>query len=1020
MCHNRPGGRRLNDKGLEIRLLGDIAVIRGGRALLLPASKKTRALLGYLVATGTPHLRERLCELLWDGPDDPRAALRWSLSKLRPLVDQANLVADRERIGFAGGGVEIDLHALRAALVAGEAPLDELRRVAERSTGELLDGLDLPDCFRFHAWWTAEREAVRSERIKLFAQLSLRLADDAPEEALKWARARLAADPLSDAAHAAVVRCLGALGRTRDAAAHYDDARRQLAAELGGRPLPELTRARDELAHRAAPAIAASVGEVVLPPAATRTSRATAMPSVTPLVGRARERAQLSALVEVAAAGQSRELALIVGEPGIGKSRLLDELAVAMRAAGGLVLGGRAFEAEMVRPYGAWVDALRALDVGEIPLRLRTELAPLLPELGAAPTTSERVRLYDAVVTLLSSLARAGRPLALVLDDVHWLDESSAALLHYVARAQTGGHLVIAAAARPGELADQRAVLQVVRALGRDGRVRRIELGPLDAAAIAELVGSDDAARVFADSGGNPLFALELAAAGADGGGDTLDELLRDRLDRLGGRARDLLPFTAALGRSFGVELLAAAAALPPADLVAAVDDLERCGILRAGAAGSYDFAHDLVRAAAYRQMSEPRRRLVHQQIAAALGRAPDPDGALAGDRAHHAAVAGDFVTAARACLAAGERCLRVFAQAEGDKMSARGLSYLDRVPDEVRLELEIPLYRVAVYADNARAATRELETQISRAVLQAEAAGKRNVAQEGFHVLAMLQWRADALSRAQDWTLLSAEKARTADPATAARGLATTSRCLTMINRDMPRAVAMALEADALARAHHLEIPEVPWALGMAYHFSGDVDRALATHEQALVLNRRAQDHWGECMCLLDMATIELEERRFAALRARLRLVAPVAAKLGAGSEAPFADALAALVAYGLDEPDAAAGLARALAALRDLDAKSLYAYAHNAAAEIDLAAGRDAAAGAHTDAARAAAAAVDRPSEVALADALAARAAAAAGDEAAARRFADALAAVDPTILSARARRHVGAALAHRRSRP
>ncbi|MGZ3443710.1 MAG: AAA family ATPase, partial [Polyangia bacterium] len=531
----------------------------------------------------------------------------------------------------------------------------------------------------------------------------------------------------------------------------------------------------------------------------------------------------------------------------------------------------------------------RALDAAEIPTSLRTELAPLLPELGVAPTTSDRARLYDAVVALLSSLARTGRPLLLVLDDVHWLVESSAALLHYVARAHTGGHLLVAVAARPGELADHRAVLQVVRALGRDGRLRRIELGPLDAAAIAELVGRDDAARVFADSGGNPLFALELAAAGADGGGDTLDELLRDRLDRLGGRARDLLPFAAALGRSFGVELLAAAAALPAADLVAAVDDLERCGVLRAGAAGSYDFAHDLVRGAAYRQMSEPRRRLVHQQIAAALGRASDPDAALAGDRAHHAAIAGDFVTAARACLAAGERCLRVFAQAEGDKMAARGLSYLDRVPIEVRLALEIPLYKVAVYADNARAATRELESQISRAVLQAEAAGHSDVAQLGFHLLAMLQWRADALSRAQDWTLLSAEKARTADPATAARGLATTSRCLALLGREMPRAVAMALEADALARTHNLEIPEVPWALGMAYHFSGEIELALATHEQALVLHQRLQDHWAECVCLIGLAMVELEERRYAAARERCRQLAPVAAKLGSGSEAPF-----------------------------------------------------------------------------------------------------------------------------------
>jgi len=557
-----------------------------------------------------------------------------------------------------------------------------------------------------------------------------------------------------------------------------------------------------------------------------------------------------------------------------------------------------------------------------------------------------------------------------------------------------------------------------VRALARDGRLRRIELGPLDAAAIAELVGADDAARVFADSGGNPLFALELAAAGPDqsGGGDTLDELLRERLDRLGGRARDLLPFAAALGRSFSVELLAGA--LPPADLVAAVEELERHGVLRAGAAASYDFAHDLVRGAAYRQMSEPRRRLVHQQLAETLGRLPDPDGALAGDRAHHAALAGDFPTAARACLTAGERCLRVFAQAEAQKMASRGLAYLDRVPREVRLQIEIPLHRVLIYGDNARAATRENETQLSRAVLQAEAGGYAALAHDGFHLLAMLQWRADSLTRAQDWTLLSAEKARAQDPAIAARGLATASRCLSMLGREMPRAHAMAFEADALARQHHLELAEVPWALGMAHHFAGELDAAIAEHERALALNVAIADHWGECICLIDLAMIEIEAGHFTSTAALCDKLAPVAAKLGAGSEGPFGDALAALAAYGLEAKGAAARLEAACTALRDIDAKSLLAWTRNAAAEIDLTAGRFARARAHAEAARAVAVAVERPSEVWLADALAARAAAAAGDAEGAAAHADALAAVDSANLSARARRHVAAALAYQRS--
>src|SRR5881394_3656472 len=114
---------------LEIRLIGEISVRRGGVALALPASKKTRALLGYLAVTARPQRRDRLCSLLWDGPDDPRAALRWSLTKLRPLLDEpgtgagaggcVRLVADRDHVELVANGAVIDLATIRAAVPGG-------------------------------------------------------------------------------------------------------------------------------------------------------------------------------------------------------------------------------------------------------------------------------------------------------------------------------------------------------------------------------------------------------------------------------------------------------------------------------------------------------------------------------------------------------------------------------------------------------------------------------------------------------------------------------------------------------------------------------------------------------------------------------------------------------------------------------------------------------------------------------------------------------------------------------------
>src|SRR6185295_12055934 len=133
----------------EILLLGELAL---GVRRALPASKNTRALLGFLAVAGGAHTREELCDLLWQGPDDPRAALRWSLTKLRQVVGAGAIDADRERVSL--DGVATDLGAVRAALADGvaAAPVERLLFARERFRGELLEGLLLPDCYRFHEW----------------------------------------------------------------------------------------------------------------------------------------------------------------------------------------------------------------------------------------------------------------------------------------------------------------------------------------------------------------------------------------------------------------------------------------------------------------------------------------------------------------------------------------------------------------------------------------------------------------------------------------------------------------------------------------------------------------------------------------------------------------------------------------------------------------------------------------------------------------------------------------------------
>jgi DNA-binding SARP family transcriptional activator len=235
----------------------------------LPASKKTRALLGYLVVTGVPQLREHLCGLLWQGPDDPRGALRWSLTKLRAALGDEHIEATRERAGFAAEGVTVDTAFVKQALAAGvgAAPAAVLEQVAASFRGELLEGLDLPDSFRWHEWCVAQREAMRTAHVAVLAELVGRLASE-PERALVHARRRLAVDPIAEDAHVAVVRLLTALGRNREASDQVDACKRVLQQELedgtlggaAGGPRPPVGLAGNAAAPRAEEAPGGAVG----------------------------------------------------------------------------------------------------------------------------------------------------------------------------------------------------------------------------------------------------------------------------------------------------------------------------------------------------------------------------------------------------------------------------------------------------------------------------------------------------------------------------------------------------------------------------------------------------------------------------------------------------------------------------------------------------------------------------------------------------------------------------------------
>ena len=184
---------------LEISLLGELRVTRDGVTVALPASRKARALLAFLVGTARPHRRERLCELFWDLPDDPKAALRWSLTKLRKVVDtpdRPRILADRERVEFDAGDVDVDIRDIHYALRGRSAALSvpELEAMAASLESVFLDGLDGTGGDALGAWLVTEREDAAVARIEVLRLLAQH-PGVAPHAAQKWRRLWLEADP---------------------------------------------------------------------------------------------------------------------------------------------------------------------------------------------------------------------------------------------------------------------------------------------------------------------------------------------------------------------------------------------------------------------------------------------------------------------------------------------------------------------------------------------------------------------------------------------------------------------------------------------------------------------------------------------------------------------------------------------------------------------------------------------------------------------------------------------------------
>lgn len=638
-------------QGWHIQALGALRVATGGDLRPL-AREAPRRLLAYLIINhAAPATRERLADALW--PDLPAAQARRRLAdalyQLRRALGPGALLADDGQPRL-NPDLRVDLWEFER-LAAGTGA--DLQAAVDLYTGDLCPEI-------YDEWAVGPRAAARERMLDALERLA-EAAEAAGADATPAYRRLSAEDPLRESAWRGLMRSLGRAGRLVDALECYAQLERLLAVELGlppaeaTRAIAERLRAELEISRRAA----ADPGRRFARP---------------PFVGRSAERVQLLDRLDAARAGRGG-LALVVGEAGIGKTRLAEELAAAAEWRGWQVAWGHAEELGLAPPFAPLAAALAAV----LSPPRRQQLARLVPahslaladrlaRPGDEPAPAEPVgvvRLAHALADTLAGLARIG-PLLLILDDVQWASADLWPLLEALRAPLAGAAVLLLLLGRDAELRAIPAAEATIAGWSAAGvaplRLKglgRAELDELAAACGVPALDRSSAERLEAACAGNPLVALALLREGLPQSKlpPSLSDLAARRMGLLAAPARQAARAAAVLGVQFDYglwEAILAADGLPPEQLPPIAGALERAGIIAISGAG-YRFAHDTLRAAIYADTPPRARRAWHRRALAALrARTPAAHPALL----HHAEAAGDRQAIAEHAQAAGEQAL--------------------------------------------------------------------------------------------------------------------------------------------------------------------------------------------------------------------------------------------------------------------------------------------------------------------------------------------------------------------------
>ena len=695
---------------LNLYFLGPPRIERDGRVVETD-TRKAVALLVYLAVTGQYQTRDTLAALLWPEMDDERAraALRRTLSSLRAAVGDEAIYVHRDGLSLNEANVWCDITAIETTLAevthhdpATPCPecLTKMEAAIALYRDHFLSGFTLRDSAVFDDWQSATTEHLRRVYTTALAWLVQAHVQAAGyERAIEHARRWLAVDPLREEAHRRLMQLYAWSGARESALRQYREAVRVLDDELGVGPLNETTELYEAIQEgRLAPPTAPPV-EPLAPEPGVETK---APPGTVPLIGREAAWSELQhAYGDVNTTGR---LAAVIGEAGIGKTRLVEAFLEEIRARGATTATATCYEGEANLAYAPIAAGLRALlrrpeaagRLAAIPAHWLAEAARLVPEIGgpADPTAmpaqspGAQARFFAGISETLCHLLSGELPGVLFLDDLHWSDEASLDLLAYLARRLSDLPilLILSWADDAGTHAPNgRRLRRLLADAQRAGTGRLIHLTRWRPSDVLSLVmdnprlrgrATELTDRLYRETEGLPFFVIEYLAALDESANawpmpQSVRELLAGRWADVDQTGRQLLQTAAVIGRSFDYSTLLEASGRSEEEVIGGLERLLAQGLIRELGdqpliALRYDFAHPLLRSLVYDETNLARRRLLHRRVAAALqAGAREQQGNLSGLVADHYHLGGQEANAAEFYRRAGDHARALYANRE-------------------------------------------------------------------------------------------------------------------------------------------------------------------------------------------------------------------------------------------------------------------------------------------------------------------------------------------------------------------